>query len=379
MAMTLTGRVLLVCALCVLWCGAGGGGCAGDEITDDDSTRGFNSEGQTVTGAGLLDGQPLQSPVRSIPGELRDGQELGKLSEARVPTTNGSGETSNGGGKEGVMSQNESQEDEDAEDKVVDAAEGNGDSETSNKEHEEEEAREEEEEKAGSTTKEQKANESDAASRKPPEGTAASRPALPTDVRNPEIPVLGHDGAGREKGVAGPVVVVVPQAAGLQGAEQLAANEVQTTIGNSSTEAAAAGKEPKEEKEEVEQNVDGAEKERTHGNIDEEAAGKDGINATEKIRTVTKDEATNKKENEQKEAENTNNNKEESEEEEEDKKATQKKEAIADTEELAADQSLHKINTTTGDSDGSTTVFHISSPLFLLVVACAAAAALVAA
>ncbi|EKF28835.1 hypothetical protein MOQ_007403, partial [Trypanosoma cruzi marinkellei] len=28
MAMMMTGRVLLVCALCVLWCGAGGGGCS---------------------------------------------------------------------------------------------------------------------------------------------------------------------------------------------------------------------------------------------------------------------------------------------------------------------------------------------------------------
>ncbi|EAN85610.1 mucin-associated surface protein (MASP), putative, partial [Trypanosoma cruzi] len=43
--MTMTGRVLLVCALCVLWCGAGGGGCSetpqvSQDITpvnDDDS------------------------------------------------------------------------------------------------------------------------------------------------------------------------------------------------------------------------------------------------------------------------------------------------------------------------------------------------------
>ncbi|RNC54213.1 mucin-associated surface protein (MASP) [Trypanosoma cruzi] len=31
MAMMMTGRVLLVCALCVLWCGAGGGGFADEE------------------------------------------------------------------------------------------------------------------------------------------------------------------------------------------------------------------------------------------------------------------------------------------------------------------------------------------------------------
>ncbi|EAN96007.1 Mucin-associated surface protein (MASP) [Trypanosoma cruzi] len=32
MAMMMTGRVLLVCALCVLWCGAGGGGCTEGQL-----------------------------------------------------------------------------------------------------------------------------------------------------------------------------------------------------------------------------------------------------------------------------------------------------------------------------------------------------------
>ncbi|EAN81963.1 Mucin-associated surface protein (MASP) [Trypanosoma cruzi] len=34
MAMMMTGRVLLVCALCVLWCGAGGGGCTEGQLPD---------------------------------------------------------------------------------------------------------------------------------------------------------------------------------------------------------------------------------------------------------------------------------------------------------------------------------------------------------
>ncbi|EAN98160.1 Mucin-associated surface protein (MASP) [Trypanosoma cruzi] len=34
MAMMMTGRVLLVCALCVLWCGVGGGGCTEGQLPD---------------------------------------------------------------------------------------------------------------------------------------------------------------------------------------------------------------------------------------------------------------------------------------------------------------------------------------------------------
>ncbi|RNC54424.1 mucin-associated surface protein (MASP), partial [Trypanosoma cruzi] len=34
MAMMMSGRVLLVCALCVLWCGAGGGGCTEGQLPD---------------------------------------------------------------------------------------------------------------------------------------------------------------------------------------------------------------------------------------------------------------------------------------------------------------------------------------------------------
>ncbi|KAF5220139.1 Mucin-associated surface protein (MASP), subgroup S008 [Trypanosoma cruzi] len=45
MAMMMTGRVLLVCALCVLWCGAGGGFGEGDDVTElqDEPSRGSQS------------------------------------------------------------------------------------------------------------------------------------------------------------------------------------------------------------------------------------------------------------------------------------------------------------------------------------------------
>ncbi|PBJ68552.1 mucin-associated surface protein [Trypanosoma cruzi cruzi] len=49
MAMMMTGRVLLVCAFCVLWCGACGGGCS-DEVVEDVVEQPVNSEsGGVVT------------------------------------------------------------------------------------------------------------------------------------------------------------------------------------------------------------------------------------------------------------------------------------------------------------------------------------------
>ncbi|RNC43338.1 mucin-associated surface protein (MASP), partial [Trypanosoma cruzi] len=466
MAMMMTGRVLLVCALCVLWCGvsvaaadvAGGGDgsadeyfvlrwhaqlrkecaeavgrrtedrkdaftvddcvrrgmdgmsafgdgrrvwrrqlsavVAGDDITDDDSTRGSSSEVQAETDTGSLGGRPPKPPLESVPGAVPDAQELGKLSEASGPTINGTGETLDGEGEEGDVSQDEGQDDKDGKDEVVDAAPGNGDSETSNKGHEDEKERVKEE-KAGSTTKEREGDENNAAGRGPAQGTTASRPASPVDVRNPQNSVLDQDGAGREKGGAGPVVL--PQAAGLREAEgvpaklapggdaagketerqngtaeQVAAKEVQTPVGDSSAEAAAAGKESKGEKEE--ENVSEAEKEKSHENVDEEAAGKNGGNATKKLQKEAMDETRLKKRNEQKEAENANNTKEEPDEEEV-KKATQEEEA-ADKEKMVSARILTKINTTTpADSDGSTAVSHTTFPLLLLLVACAAAAA----
>ncbi|RNC56198.1 mucin-associated surface protein (MASP) [Trypanosoma cruzi] len=60
MAMMMTGRVLLVCALCVLWCGAGGGGCSEAlvpvaEITVDSASVGVVTDKDTD---------------RTVPGEL---------------------------------------------------------------------------------------------------------------------------------------------------------------------------------------------------------------------------------------------------------------------------------------------------------------------
>ncbi|KAF8296735.1 Mucin-associated surface protein (MASP), subgroup S080 [Trypanosoma cruzi] len=63
MAMMMTGRVLLVCALCVLWCGAGGGGC-------DDTPQALlsGSGGGTVVGTGVGQSGGADNAVGGVVG-----------------------------------------------------------------------------------------------------------------------------------------------------------------------------------------------------------------------------------------------------------------------------------------------------------------------
>ncbi|EKF30725.1 mucin-associated surface protein (MASP), putative [Trypanosoma cruzi marinkellei] len=63
MAMMMTGRVLLVCALCVLWCGgAGGGGCTETTTSNvaPDTEKNLQSKDNTIRGAEVNgnNGQP---------------------------------------------------------------------------------------------------------------------------------------------------------------------------------------------------------------------------------------------------------------------------------------------------------------------------------
>ncbi|KAF8280412.1 Mucin-associated surface protein (MASP) [Trypanosoma cruzi] len=116
MAMMMTGRVLLVCALCVLWCGAGGGGCddtsqasssgsgggtvvgtgpgqigeAGSSVTKESVERGreVNDQLSVVDPAGS-EGQQLQKTVTGKPGEVENTNNVnssaGKGTTATLP------------------------------------------------------------------------------------------------------------------------------------------------------------------------------------------------------------------------------------------------------------------------------------------------------
>ncbi|EAN93999.1 Mucin-associated surface protein (MASP) [Trypanosoma cruzi] len=70
MAMMMTGRVLLVCALCVLWCGVCGGGCDGGETAVPRSGAGGPPPGSAELGTPLQDTQELNVESPDINGKV---------------------------------------------------------------------------------------------------------------------------------------------------------------------------------------------------------------------------------------------------------------------------------------------------------------------
>ncbi|KAF8296771.1 Mucin-associated surface protein (MASP), putative, partial [Trypanosoma cruzi] len=112
MAMMMTGRVLLVCALCVLWCGAGGGGCddtpqtspsgsgggtvvgtgvgqsgeADNSVKDESVEREGDDQTSVVVPAGV-EGQQLQETVPGKPGGVENTSNLNLLAGKGTRTT----------------------------------------------------------------------------------------------------------------------------------------------------------------------------------------------------------------------------------------------------------------------------------------------------
>ncbi|RNC56392.1 mucin-associated surface protein (MASP) [Trypanosoma cruzi] len=92
MAMMMTGRVLLVCALCVLWCGAGGGGCSETPQVPQDIKSGNGNNHQSVNnnaggaGEGGQSGKPVESQAAGLSvTELPGAGAATKLPGAETP------------------------------------------------------------------------------------------------------------------------------------------------------------------------------------------------------------------------------------------------------------------------------------------------------
>ncbi|KAF8296575.1 Mucin-associated surface protein (MASP), putative, partial [Trypanosoma cruzi] len=104
MVMMMTGRVLLVCALCVLWCGAGGGGCddkpqaspsgsgggtvvgngagqsgGADNPVKEESVEGVGDDQTSVVDPAGSEGQQLQETVPGKPGGVENTNNLNPL------------------------------------------------------------------------------------------------------------------------------------------------------------------------------------------------------------------------------------------------------------------------------------------------------------
>ncbi|EAN91581.1 Mucin-associated surface protein (MASP) [Trypanosoma cruzi] len=150
MAMMMTGRVLLVCALCVLWCGAGAGGCSeaaptlpGTGVTDN----GNNPEGKNNTTDGVGGGGPIGQQAASqaaapssvpVPGAEAESapktgaQALGPAEETikkNEKTENGENEEGNQDADEEDEGEDEEEVEEKVEEEVDDGKEEEGEEE----------------------------------------------------------------------------------------------------------------------------------------------------------------------------------------------------------------------------------------------------------
>ncbi|KAF5217701.1 Mucin-associated surface protein (MASP) subgroup S061 [Trypanosoma cruzi] len=93
--MMMTGRVLLVCALCVLWCGAGGGGCsekakvspASPPVNDSVPKNDNNSTGGAGRGSQSGQSKALQEKSSPEQGATGAGVAMTIKPEAKAPGT----------------------------------------------------------------------------------------------------------------------------------------------------------------------------------------------------------------------------------------------------------------------------------------------------
>ncbi|KAF8291903.1 Mucin-associated surface protein (MASP), subgroup S135 [Trypanosoma cruzi] len=405
MAVMMTGRVLLVCALCVLWCGAavavsaagvsvGGDGSAGEYLLLQWRTR-LRTECAEEVGrrtGGRANASAVEECVRRVmeslhavvDGRSRWRRQLSAVAAAAAPAPVSPpvspAAPAEGGGKENPNTG-----------KVV--GEENAD-----------------------TVEVEKTSETLATSGKAstdkPTAVASEQTSL-----NPAPAIVPPSNETSDQGKH-------------NGEKRKEEEEEEENDGESEHEEEDA--EDTEEEEEEEEEVDGeGHKEEKEGDEGGEKNDTDGVEEEEKEDTEEEDEdeaeeeeggekddseeeeenhkGEDEKKNEKKDEDREEEDEEEKEEREEDKeeeeseKNTKKKEDEEDEEKVDDDAlegmpaggqekrnstsgpegAPNKTNTegtqTPGDSDGSTAVFHTTSPLLLLVVACAAAAAVVAA
>ncbi|KAF8307131.1 Mucin-associated surface protein (MASP), subgroup S055 [Trypanosoma cruzi] len=368
MAMMMTGRVLLVCALCVLWCGAGG-------RCDEGGT------GETLPGASASD-------------VVKDPQESPPIAQ--------------GGSHTPVLKAS-----------VIKNKTEDSDDEPLLTEDEEDEEDEEEEEEASSDEEDE-----DQDKRLQISGKKEILPPLP--------PGGGGGGGGKSEAAGGKLEKQHPVEGGTQNKsekETVDAGEAELTKQNE-----GIGVQPKDHQtsvqEEETKNGEGhqlTQEKEQHTNVEaaipinpagdhspgehkgndgsnerEEKEGEEGVEGHERHRAQEREEAahfsgvpkvdsadvqqqfqrthaggtlTGMKQKAGEEMDD-----ETEEEREEQKEQNQENPTGKEQETITGANATNQINTTSGDSDGSTAVSHTTSPLLLLlVVACAAAAAVVAA
>ncbi|KAF8300073.1 Mucin-associated surface protein (MASP), subgroup S061 [Trypanosoma cruzi] len=205
----MTGRVLLVCALCVLWCGVGGGGCSekakvppssppvNDSVpkNDNNSTGGAGGGGQSGQSKVL---QEKSSPEQGATGA---GVEKAITHEAKAPGTADAEKKNEGqtqeaedvGEKKGKEQETKEEEEEEEEEQVEEEGEEEEEEEKRNGKKEEEEKKKED---AGTGTTEGMSTGSE---EQPISPSGAEGASNKTNLKGTQTPGNGDpaaDGAG---------------------------------------------------------------------------------------------------------------------------------------------------------------------------------------
>ncbi|PBJ71300.1 mucin-associated surface protein [Trypanosoma cruzi cruzi] len=361
MAMMMTGRVLLVCALCVLWCGACGGRCDEGEDTaivvvspggrSNDGNGGPGPAPPSPTGIGT-----------SVPPPMVPESEV---SHERIP-----GAYSEGRG--GKKNQNEDGVQENVAEDVENSRNHERLSEQSTqKEESQEETPEEEKEKdAYPPAEEVVKGTQQSLSQKPP----------PQQLQVQTTAPAGRGGPTATTGPARPPAPAEPSS--MDGSRTIEPTDSRNTSQEShdksllQTKTESSAPEPPLKDAFPEQHGQGR---TTPDSMLNASAGSQARNTAPSTSTSGSGEAESEADETDAQRPNPNKSHDDSDSRKTKVSTTLSEATPQTTETVAAAQTNH--TNTTGDSDGSTAVSHTASPLLLLllVVACAAAAAVVAA
>ncbi|KAF8282516.1 Mucin-associated surface protein (MASP), subgroup S026 [Trypanosoma cruzi] len=356
MAMMMTGRVLLVCALCLLWCGAGGR-CDEDELPQA-SLLGASS---SVVGKGSQESSPIAQG-----GSLNSVLEPISAKETRAETDEGRPSREE---EESSANEDEEEEEEEEEDEKEGILQQSSPpppkKDELEKVNESEPKNENQRQIEGGTQnqrEEETVDDGEAIQIKQKEGSGPQ-------PNNHQTPVQEEDtinGEGQQPS---------------QGKDQQA-NFEDIPPRNSAGDRSSGehnGNDGSNDVEEGEEGVEGHERDRAQER--EEAAHVSGApkaNSTdiqqEVQRTHAGETPTGMKQRAGEEKDD-----ETEEEREEQKEQHQENPPSKEQETVTGANATNQINTTHGESDGSTAVSHTTSPLLLLLVVACAAAAVVAA
>ncbi|PBJ77220.1 mucin-associated surface protein [Trypanosoma cruzi cruzi] len=352
MAMMMTGRVLLACALCVLWCGTSGGRC--DDAGTGETLPGASS---SVVGKGSQESSPIAQG-----GSLNSVLEPISAKETRAETDEGRPSREE---EESSADEEEEEEEDEKEGILQPSSPPQSPKKDELEKVNESEPKPENQRQVEGGIQNQREEETvddgeaiEIKQKKEGSGPQPNNHQTPVQEENTSSGEVQQPSQGKEQKTN--VEEIPPR----NPAGDRSSGEHNNNDGSS-------------EKEEGKEGVEGHERDRAQER--EEAAHVSGapkVNSTdiqqEVQRTHAGETPTGMKQRAGEEKD------DETEEEREEQKEQNQENPPAKQETITGANATNQINTTPGDSDGSTAVSHTTSPLLPLVVACAAAAVVAA-